>query len=164
MNDTNISHYPIFLDLKNRPVTVIGGGRVAERKVGTLLKAGAEITVISPDFTPMLIRCGEDHEIKRIQRVYREGDLQNAELVFSATNQPKVNIAVAAEAKSRKIWINVADRSATCDFLVPAIFVDEGFTIAVGSGGLSPSMSVKIRNRIKAFLTNEPVIKDDAKQ
>jgi len=155
VKDTPVFHYPLFLNLKDRPVIVIGGGTVATRKVLTLLQSGANLTVISPKLTPELIGLEKQEQIKIKQRPYQAGDLQDALLVFTATNKREVNQAVADEAKKAKLLINVADRSTPGDFIVPAIFSEQAFTVAVSTQGENPTRAVAIRNQIKTLLTKK---------
>ncbi len=157
MKNKPTAHYPIFLNLKNRRVVVIGGGAVAERKIRTLIQSGADITNISPKFTSNLIQWNKAGKIKTMQRVYREGDLKKTTLAFTATDQREVNLAVAREATKEQVWLNVADQSTPGDFWVPAIFSADDATIAVSSQMKNPRHAVEIRDRIKAFLSkNEP--------
>lgn len=148
-------YYPLFLNLKGRPVAVIGGGAVAERKIATLLKAGAAVTVISPTLTSRLVRWEAEKRIIALRRSYRRGDLGRAALVFAATDHSVVNEAVAREAKRKRIPFNLADRGASDGFIVPAVFSSGGMTIAVSSGGKSPALAKQIRNYLKDRLNAE---------
>src|SRR5512141_2325464 len=109
-------HYPVFLDLKDRPVLVAGAGKVALRKTRGLLDAGARVTVVAPDALP------EFHSlpVRLLRRPFRPSDLAGAFLVFAATNDRAVNHAISAAARRRRIPANIADSPAECDFLVPA--------------------------------------------
>ncbi len=130
---------------------MVGGGPVAERKVTTLLKAGAEVTVISPSLTPQLTRWSMREKIKKIHRSYQNGDLGQAVLAFTATDSSEVNRAVAREAKKKKIFINVADQSTSEGFIVPALLTKRDIAIAVSTGGKSPAMAKKIRDHLEIF-------------
>lgn len=145
-------YYPIFVNLKGRPVVVIGGGTVAERKVTTLLKAGAEVTVISPSLTPRLATWSARKRIKGICRPYRRGDLSRAVLAFTATDDSDVNRAVAREAERKKIFINVADQSTSEGFILPALFTRRDLMIAVSTSGKSPAVAKKVRDHVKSAL------------
>jgi len=148
-------YYPLFLNLKERRVVVIGGGAVAERKVTTLLKASAAVTVISPTLTPRLARWKTEAKIIGIDRPYRRGDLGGAVLVFAATDHPSVNEAVVREARRKRIPFNLADRAESDGFIVPAVLSMGGVTIAVSSGGKSPALAKQIRDYLKERLTSE---------
>ncbi|TAK04361.1 MAG: bifunctional precorrin-2 dehydrogenase/sirohydrochlorin ferrochelatase [Candidatus Manganitrophaceae bacterium] len=144
-----MQYYPLFLNLKGRPVVVIGGGAVAERKIATLLKAGAAVTMIGPTLTPRLARWEAAGRIIVFRRPYRRGDLKGALLAFTATNESRVNEAVAREARQKRIPFNQADRAASDGFIVPAVFSKGGMTIAVSSGGKSPALAKQIRDYLK---------------
>jgi len=147
--------YPLLLDLHKKPVVVVGGGKVAERKVFALLRAGALVCVVSPVLTPKLEQCLEDREVTLVPRAYRQGDLASACLAFAATNRPEVNKAVAEEGRRTGIWVNVADQSAPGEFIVPASFFEKGLIISVSSQGENPALAVKVRNRIQHFLSDK---------
>lgn len=155
MKNTPILHYPIFLNLKDRPVVVIGGGAVATRKIQTLVQSGAKITVISPKLKTALVDLEKQQRIKIVQRPYQHGDLQDALLVFTATDKTTVNQAVAEEAKKAKIFINIADSSTPGGFIVPAIFSEKDFTLAVSTHGKNPRLAVAIRDQLKKSLTSK---------
>jgi precorrin-2 dehydrogenase/sirohydrochlorin ferrochelatase len=148
-----MNYYPLFLNLKGRPVVVIGGGPVAERKTALLLKAGAAITIVSPSLTPRLARWEVEKRITALRRPYRRGDLGRAVLVFAATDHPSVNEAVAREAKRKRIPFNLADRSNSDGFIVPAVFSKGGMTIAVSSGGKNPALAKQVRDYLKECWT-----------
>ncbi len=118
---------------------------VATRKVGKLLQADAEVVVVSPDVRPEL--ASMDVEIQH--RPYEFGDLEGANLAFTATDSREVNAAVAKEAKERGVPINVADRPAEGDFAVPSTLRRGGLQVAVSTGGASPTLAQRIRSELE---------------
>jgi precorrin-2 dehydrogenase / sirohydrochlorin ferrochelatase len=124
---------------------VVGGGAVASRKVGKLLQTGAEVVVVSPEVRPEL--ASMDVEIQ--ERAYKYGDLEGANLVFTATDSREVNAAVAKEAKERGVPINVADRPSEGDFAVPSALQRGGLQVAVSTGGASPTLARRIRDELE---------------
>ncbi len=116
-----MAYYPIFVELRDRPCVVIGGGREAQRKVNGLLAANAKVTVIAPSLTRELQRFLAEGEIDCIQREYAEGDMEGFEICMVATDDGAVNAEVAAEGKRKGIWVNAADDPANCDFILPAV-------------------------------------------
>jgi precorrin-2 dehydrogenase / sirohydrochlorin ferrochelatase len=124
---------------------VVGGGAVATRKVGKLLQAGADVVVISPEVLPDL--AGMDVEI--LHRTYEYGDLEGANLAFTATDSREVNAAVALEARERGVPVNVADRPWEGDFAVPSTLRRGGLQVAVSTGGASPSLARRIRGELE---------------
>lgn len=150
-----MGYYPIFLDLADRRCLVVGGGSVAERKVERLLQAGAVVTVISPTLTERLAGWGEDGGIRHEARRYRVGDLAGYQITFVATEDPQVNAAVHQEGKERAVWVNAADDSTNCDFIVPSVLRRGALMVAVATGGASPALSRAIREELEAYLTED---------
>ena len=147
--------YPIFLDLKDRPCLVVGGGPVAERKVETLLGAGARVTVVSPGTTGRLKAWEKRGSIRYVKREYQWGDLIGYQLAFVATDDGEVNAAVAWEGRERGVWVNAADDPANCDFILPSVLRRGALVVAVATGGASPALSRAIREELEAYFTDD---------
>jgi precorrin-2 dehydrogenase/sirohydrochlorin ferrochelatase len=126
-------YYPVFLDLKERPCVVIGGGRVAERKVKTLLKAGARVKVISPQLTAPLARLKEQKRISHLSRPYRRSDLRGAFLVIGATDDRSINERIFREAAAGRIPVNVVDDPAHSSFIVPSVVKKKDLLVAIST-------------------------------
>nr|WP_252361495.1 NAD(P)-dependent oxidoreductase [Paenibacillus terrae] len=146
---------PILLNCKNKICCIVGGGRIAERKVKGLMKSGALITVISPNITPDLQVLADHKQLHWVNRVYREGDLQGAFLVYAATDQRDVNDAVAHEARQRGILVNVADRLEEADFITPGIIRRGRLTISVSTAGAGPAVTSEITSALDTLFGNE---------
>ncbi len=142
-------YYPIFLNLDGRRCVVVGGGSVAERKVGALLARGADVVVISPNLTEGLEALARDGKIGHFARGYQSGDLEGARLVFSATDDRPTNVAVFDEAETRGVPANVVDDPELCSFTVPSVVVRGELQIAISSGGASPALAKKIRLQLE---------------
>ena len=142
--------YPIVLDLTGVHVVVVGGGRVALRKIQGLLAAHADVTVVAPSTVDEI---GE-LPVRVVARAYETGDLAGARLVITATDDPAVNAAVAADAADRGIWVNSADDPANCTFTLPAIARSGPVTVAVSTGGASPALASHLRGEIEAWLND----------
>ena len=148
-------YYPAFLSMRGRSSVVIGGGSVAERKVGGLLRAGARVTVVSPKVTPALEERARSGAIRWIRRGYRPGDLKDIWLAIAATNDETVNAAIFREAEERNTLLNVADNPKLCTFIAPAVLEREGLTIAVSTGGESPALARKVREELEQLFPPE---------
>ena len=156
-----MAYYPIFVELRDRPCVVIGGGREAQRKVNGLLAANATVTVIAPTLTPELQRFLDEGEIEYNQREYVEGDMEGFEICMVATDDGAVNAEVAAEGKRKGIWVNAADDPANCDFILPAVIRRGNITVAASTGGTSPALARRLREELEAYLTEEmPALAD----
>ena len=147
-------YYPIFLDLCGRRCVVVGGGKVAERKVRKLLRAGAKVRVISPDFTPGLESLRKAGKIRVARRKFRRGDLRARAhghaplLVFAATDDPAAQQAIRQRAKAAGALVNRADGAANSDFLVPASVTRGNFNVAISTSGTSPALARLLRQRL----------------
>lgn len=147
--------YPLLLELQGRRVVVVGGGPVGERKVDGLLAVGADVMVVSPDITPALKRHAETGRIALVERIYRDGDLEGATLVFTALGDPRATAAVAEEARRRGIWLNAADDPAHCTFILPAVVRRGPLTVSVASGGATPALTRALREHLENTLGPE---------
>ncbi len=145
-----MDYYPAYLELRGRPCMVVGGGALAERKVTTLLDAGARVTVVSPTVTAALRALAETHEIVHHPRAYRRGDLAGAWLAYAATDDEAVHAEIATEAAETRVFLNVVDRPKLCSFIVPAIVTRGQVAIAVSTGGASPALAKRLARAIDA--------------
>jgi len=152
-----MGYYPVFLEMKDRPCVVVGGGTVAERKVEGLLAAGARVTVISPELTPALAALEKEGRLHQIARPYREGDLEGYEVAVVATDDGAVNAEVAHEGRSAsgRIWVNAADDPPHCDFILPSVIRRGDIVIAASTGGASPALARRLREELEAFLSED---------
>ena len=149
------NYYPMMVDLTGRRCLVVGGGRVAERKVALLLDCGAAVEVVSPATTPKLAALASAGAIRLVRRAARSDDLAGAFLVFVATDDPEVNRAVAAEARETGGLVNVADAPEACSFLVPSAVRRGDLTIAISTGGGSPALAKRLRQRLEETIGPE---------
>jgi precorrin-2 dehydrogenase/sirohydrochlorin ferrochelatase len=144
-----MSFYPICLDLEGKNCVVIGGGKVAERKVLGLLACGAEVSVISPDLTDELLRRYNAGNIQWVNRQYRAGDLGRAFLVIAATDDEETQKQVSLEAVSGNLLLNVADVPQRCNFILPATVRQGDLVIAISTAGKSPALARKLRMELE---------------
>jgi precorrin-2 dehydrogenase/sirohydrochlorin ferrochelatase len=140
--------YPIWIRLSESPVVVIGGGKVAERKIKPLRSMGAKITLVSPQLTPGLESLARQNKIHWVRRAYQRGDLSGALLGFAATDDPKVNRQVAEEADSCKILVNVSTDPEASSFHLPSFFSRGAIQVAVSTGGRSPALAASLRKEL----------------
>ena len=145
--------YPIVVDMTNRPVLVVGGGAVAERKVEGLLAAGARVTVLAPELTPLLQAWADDDRIRHVGRRYRAGDLAGYRVAFAATDDGAVNADVAREARERSVWLNAADDPDHSDFILPSVLRRGDVVVAVTTGGTSPALARAVREELETHVT-----------
>ena len=140
---------PIYLDLTERPVLVVGGGTVASRKVALLLERDIRVTVVAPDICPQLKVQADNPGLAVHQRPYQSADLADHWLVISATDDPQLNRTVAADADRVRIFCNVVDQPSLCTFQVPAVLRRGLLQIAVSTGGASPALAARLRRQLE---------------
>lgn len=148
-------YYPAFLDLRGREGTVVGGGEVAERKVQALLACGASVTVISPKLSDILEELADQGAISVVRRGYRPGDLRRATIAIAATDDATVNARVAAEARKRRVLVNVVDTPELCDFIAPSVVRRGDILIAISTSGQSPALAKKLRMELEKAIPPE---------
>lgn len=148
-------YYPIMLDIRDKKCKVIGGGKVAQRKVTTLLAYGAVVEVISPVISDKLIKYYNQGKINLIQREYVYGDLKDSYLVYAATNDEKANKACLKECREKEILLNVVDRPEMCDFIVPANIRRGHLSISISTNGKSPMLSTRIKKELEKLFPEE---------
>lgn len=143
-------NYVIHCDLSAANCLIVGGGKVALRKVQTLLETGAQVTVVAPDFLPDL--AGIQHEqLHCIKRPFAMDDLANRDLVFVATNNRGLNERIATTCRDRHIPVNVADSRSESNFIVPALLQKEDLLISIATNGKNPGYS----RALKAYLNDQ---------
>jgi len=153
--------YPVVLDLGGRPVLVVGGGAVAERKVEALRAAGASITVVSPRVSARLAKMADDGDIRVRRRAYRRSDLRGVVVVFAATDDRNVNAAVATDSRRRRIWVNAADDPDHCDFILPSVLRRGSLLVSVTTGGRSPALARIVREELERLLGSDYALLTD---
>ena len=140
-----MAYYPIFLELRNRPCLVVGGGEVAYRKAQVLIRCAAAVTLASPKLHGGLKRLVKQGKARWLKHPFRPGDLKAMELVVAATNDQPVNERVSRLCQRKGIWVNVVDQPRLCSFIVPSVVRRRMLTVAISTGGASPALSKWIR-------------------
>jgi precorrin-2 dehydrogenase/sirohydrochlorin ferrochelatase len=150
-----MNYYPIYLDIKNQKCIVVGGGKVGERKVLTLLDCGAKVTVISPEMTPELTKLAENGHIEWIPRPYRPSDIEDALLIFGATDDAVLNRRIHADAGRLSKLCNIADQPEACNFIVPSIIHRGDLVLTVSTSGKSPAYAKKLKQSLESQFGQE---------
>jgi len=138
--------YPIYLDVKGKRCVIVGGGKVAYRKVCSLKDAGADVIVVSPEICPEM---ADVKGITLIKTKYDEELLESALLVIAATDNEAVNEKVAVDARKRNIIVNVIDHPELCSFIVPSTINRGDLCISISTGGASPAVAKRIREKLE---------------
>ena len=141
------SYFPMMINIINKKVLIVGGGKIASRRAVTLLKCGAEVICVSPNF------CDEFPEnTTKIFRTFKPDDLNEIFLVTAATDNRSVNHYVAVEAKKRNILVNIADCKSECDFYFPSLInskIKPYIAVSVCSAGISTAITKKLSDKLR---------------
>ena len=147
-----MDYLPIFADLKQRPVLVVGGGEVAARKVELLARAGAEIRIVAQSLSPELEQRRQSGGINWLGQAFAPHQLDEVFLVIAATDDAALNAQVYAEADKRRVLANVVDDQPRCSFIFPSIVDRSPLVVAVSSGGKAPVLARMLREKLEALL------------
>lgn len=144
--------YPLFADLTDRPVLVVGGGDVAARKVAMLLRAGARVTVGAPLLGPELREQAQQGRVTYVAGGYQSDWQKGVWLVVAATRSRTLNSRIAADGHARQCLVNVVDDPALSTFQVPAVIDRSPLLVAISTGGVAPVLARRLRERIESLL------------
>ena len=147
-----MEHYPVFLNLQNRPVLVVGGGHVAERKIDNLLCTGSKLTIVAPRITDHLQSLVNEGKVLHQQREFIDSDLENTFLVVAATDNTSINQHIATCCHQQNILVNVVDNAELCSYIVPSVVDRSPVTIAVSTGGASPVLARQLRMKLETMV------------
>ena len=148
----NVDFLPVSLDIKSQACLVIGGGDIAARKVGILLRAGARVKVVSPTLNEPLAELNAAGKIQHHAAEFQESDLQGMMLVIAATDNAAINQQVSALARQRAMLVNIVDEPALCNFILPSIIDRSPVMVAVSTGGASPVLARLLRARLETLI------------
>jgi precorrin-2 dehydrogenase len=139
---------PVNLLVRGRRVVVVGGGRIAARKIAPLLEGGAQVEVVAPDAGPDVQAWAAEGRLVWHARPFRAGDGEGAWLAFTATDEEAVNAAVHAAGEACRVWVNSADDPANCSFTLVSVIRRGDLVVGIGTGGRSPALATYLRRRL----------------
>ena len=151
-------YFPAFVDLSGRRALVVGGGRIAARRVKTLVQFCPNVAVVAPELHPDIEALGEAGRVGIRRRPFREGDLDGADLALACTDDELLNASVAAACRSRGIPVNVASDQKLCDFFFPGVARREGLVVGVTASGGDHALARRATEALRDFLENNPEI------
>jgi len=147
-----MDHLPVFINLRQKPCLVVGGGDIALRKVNLLLKAQAKIQCISPEFCSGLIELSRKNDLDLIEKHFESSDIDNPSVIIAATDDDKVNAIVSSLAHESGIPINVVDSPDLSSFIMPSIVDRSPIVIAISSAGKAPVLARIIRAKLETII------------
>jgi len=149
------SFYPILVELQRKKALVVGGGKVAQRKIETLLECGAFVQVVARELTAELEELRSWRKIEFLGGEFSEAYLEGAFLVFAATDDVLLNRRVSQAAQQRGLLVNAVDQPADCNFIVPSVLTRGDLLIAVSTSGKSPAFARKVRVELERHFGEE---------
>jgi len=150
-----VDYLPIYMNLKQMSCLVVGGGGIAARKVSLLLKAEADVTVVSPELCDELARWVKEGKVTHEAREFQDTDVANRKVIITATDVSDVNVRVSELAHELNVPVNVVDHPELCSFIMPSIIDRSPVQIAISTGGTSPVLARLIRTELEGRIPAE---------
>ncbi len=147
--------FPVFLDLRNKKILIVGGGFIAAEKIQKLLGAGGILTVVAIQAVPQIVKLARQKKVKYFKRSFRDSDLKGRDLIFSATGNDALNRRLQSLCRERRIWLNAADVPGYCSFILPAVFRRGDLAVALSTGGASPAAAKFLKKRLESLIGKE---------
>ena len=144
--------FPLFIDLSDKQIVVIGGGHIAERRIKVLTDFTKNIKVIAPKITPVIENLSKENKISWIKKEFSEDDINGAYMVLAVTDNYDVNHRIYEACKKQNIFISNAGDVNECEFHFPGIICYDEVVIGFNGGGYSHSKTRKTRERVEGFL------------
>ncbi len=147
-----MSFFPIYMDMQNLKVLVVGGGHIATEKLEKLLDFTKKITVISSEISTEAHTFIEEYALTSYQRAYKKGDIEGFDIVIVATDTVELHKAIYEESRGSRILVNSVDNTEYCDFIFPSYLQKGDLTIAFSTGGASPAFAKQIRRHFEKMI------------
>jgi len=147
-----MAYFPIFIDMSNLKVLLIGGGDIATEKLEKLVDFSTEITIIAKDINQEMQTLIDTYSLTSFQKAYQTGDIKGFDIVVVATNTVSLHKEVYDESRGSRILVNSVDDTAYCDFIFPSYIKKDDLTIAFSTSGASPAFAKQIRQYFEKII------------
>jgi precorrin-2 dehydrogenase/sirohydrochlorin ferrochelatase len=147
-----MAYFPMFMDMNDLRVLVVGGGAIAHEKLEKLVDFTKEITVIASELSIESASLIQDHCLACYQRAYKTGDIEGFDIVIVATDTVELHKAIYEESRGIRILVNSVDNTEYCDFIFPSYVKKDDLTIAFSTGGASPAFAKYIRRHFERII------------
>lgn len=148
-----MSYFPLFINLKDKKVLIVGGGKIAYRKLEKLINFEAKITIVAPDICKEIKELEQkNNNINLLEKSFEKEDIINSYLVIAATNDKAMNTKISNYCKEENIQINAVDDLENCTFIFPALIKKDNLTIGITTNGKTPEVSAMLRRKIQNSL------------
>ena len=148
-------YFPLFINISKKRIVVIGGGKIAARRIEALLEFSDNISVVAPEVTERLRQLSKKKQIQWIPDAYHESGLAHADLVLAATNDVYCNMRVVEDCKAKNIPVNTSHKKELCDFYFPGILCQENLVMGFCSGGTDHRKVREIREKVEQILKED---------
>lgn len=145
-------YFPLFVDISDKKIVVVGAGKIAARRVKTLVDFGASIVVVAPQIFSELEQLEQEHKITIIRREYQREDIYDAWMVLAATDNEKLNEEIYSVAKCLGALVNVASNQNKCDFHFPGIVKNDSYVVGINGGGRNHHGVAELRGKVEKCL------------
>lgn len=145
-------YFPIFIDLSEKKILVIGAGKIARRRITVLCRFTPTLTVIAPDSLPEIEALAEEGTIRLLRKSYEEEDIEGADIVFAATNDHDVNDRIHDDCKKYGIMVNVSTDRRKSDFYFPGIAAKGDIVVGVTASGKDHAGAKRVSEQVRKLL------------
>ena len=147
--------FPLFVDLSEKNVLVVGAGHIASRRTAAILPFAGRVTVVAPEVSPALEELAADGRITLLRRDFRAEDVRDAQLVLTATGDAQLDKTVVGLCRERGIPVNAASDKALCDFHFPGLARRENIVVGVNAGGSDHKAARAVTEQIRELLNKD---------
>lgn len=147
-----MKYFPMYVNIEDKQVTVIGGGKIATRRIESLIQFGCSIKVVAPKVSDKLHDYAVQGILEIHERAYKESDCEGTYILLAATNDRQVNHSIYQNAKSKGILVNVCDNKDECDFFFPGVVTKEDTVVGITCSGKNHKLAKEVRNKIAEII------------
>ncbi len=148
-----MSYLPLFIETTGKKCLIVGGGKVASRKLIPILKAKMKVTLISPEIIEEIeLNFHKNNNLKIIKRKFEPEDIKGQFLIIAATNEKTTNQKIAKLSKDNNILVNMAEDSLSGNTLIPSVVDRDPIKIAVSSGAASPILTRLVKTKLETVI------------
>ena len=154
MNNTDKLYFPIFIDLSEKHIVVVGAGKIASRRVRTLLEFAGKITVVAPEISEEILAMAGKGPVQLKKRAFEEADLDGTDMVLAITDDKELNKKIGTLCKEKKIPVNTSHDKDLCDFYFPGVVQKENVVVGVTASGKDHKQAKEVTEKIREALDN----------
>lgn len=154
---TERNYFPLFVDISDKEILFVGGGKIASRRINALAPFTQRITIVAPEADGSILGFTEEGEVSWIMREFEEEDLEERDYVFAATDDAQLNEEIALLCRRKGIPVNVSSDKDLCDFYFPGIVQQGDTLIGITASGKDHAKAKEVRERIRKILTEEGI-------